>query len=284
MRATATAGRAVPPPAGARAGVRAEPAARRVRRGGALLIAAVLLALPGVPVLVWAFAERWPFPAVVPASWGLSGWDAAWAQGAGPAVLRSLALGLLVSAVATPLGALAGRALALHRVPWRRLVTLVLLAPIAVPPFAVVLGLGTLTLRAGVPGPVTLVAVLVTSAIPYTTYVMHAAYARYDHGFEEVARTLGAAPWDRLRRVQLPLVSPALLTAAFLAFLVAWGDYVLTLVLGAGRFVTIQQLLGATASGSGNASTVAVLALATGAPPVLLLGAVSLISRRRRNR
>ena len=258
-----------------------EPTRRRVARTAAIAIAVGVFVLPLIPVAVWAVADRWSYPAVVPSVWGLSGARAAWDQGIGTSAVQSLSLGVLVSALATPLGALAGRALALHRVRGRAFVTLALFAPIAVPPFAVVMGLATVALHLRIPGVVMLVAALVTAALPYTTYVMHAAYSRYDSGFDEVARTLGASGWARLRWVHLPLVEPALLTAAFLAFLVAWGDYVLTLVLGAGRIVTLQQLLGATAAGSGNEPTVAVLAVATAAPAVLMLVFVKGVQRWR---
>ncbi len=70
---------------------------------------------------------------------------------------------------------------------------------------------------------------LTVAALPYTTYVMRAAYSGYDHGYDEEARSLGATPRAVLLRVHLPLVAPALAAAAFLAFLVAWSDYVVTL-------------------------------------------------------
>lgn len=250
-----------------------------VLRGAGLLAVGVLLVAPLVPVLGWAFAERWPYPALVPTQWGIGGWSAAWGQGAGPVALRSLGLGLVVAAVATPTGAAAGRALALGRVPFARTVTALLFVPVAVPPFAVVMGLSTVSIRVGVPGAVAVVAVLAVAALPYTTYVMRAAYASYDTGYEDAARTLGASRRHVLRRVHLPLVAPAIATSAFLAFLVAWSDYVVTLVLGAGRTLTLPLLLGASAAGSGNDPTVAALALATIVPPALLLLAVTRLTR-----
>ena len=61
----------------------------------------------------------------------------------------------------------------------------------------------------------------------------------------------------------LPAVRSSILVAALLAFLVGWSDYVVTLLVGGGQLVTAPVLLGAAASGSGNDSTVAVMALAT---------------------
>lgn len=259
---------------------RVEPrGAVRARRGMGVLLG-LWFAVPVLPVLLWAFADRWPFPAVLPARWGLSGWVAAWDQGAGVAALHSLALGAVVAAIATPAGAAAGWALAVHRVPLSRWVTAALFVPVAVPPFAVVMGLSTVSLRAGIPGAVAVVAVLVVAALPYTTYVLRAAFASYDRSFEDAARTLGAPPVAVLG-VRLRLVVPALVASGFLAFLVGWSDYVVTLLLGGGRLVTLPLLLGASASGSGNDPTVAALALLTALPPLILLVAATRLSRRK---
>jgi putative spermidine/putrescine transport system permease protein len=262
-----------------RAQRRGAPAARRM--AGAVLIA--WFAVPMVPVVMWAVAARWPFPRVLPTRWGLDGWAVAWDQGAGPGALASLGLGLLVAAIAAPIGAAAAWALTSRPVRFDRLLTAVLLVPVGVPPFAVVMGLSTVSLRAGIPPFGAVVTVLVVAALPYTTYVMRAAYATYDRSVEDVARTLGAAPRTVLG-VRLRLVGPALAAAAFLAFLVGWSDYVVTLVLGAGRLVTLPLLLGASASGSGNDSTTAVLALLAAAPPTVLLVLATVLSRRRARR
>lgn len=265
-----------------RAPRRVEPAGRRLTRGAGLGAAALWMLAPMVPLVLWAVAERWSHPDAWPSSWGWSGWAGASVQGAGDAAMRSSVLGAVVAALATPAGAAAGRALALYRFRFSRLVALCLLVPVAVPPFAVVMGLSVVALRLGVPGAVGLVIVLVVAALPYTTYVMRAAYAGYDTGYEDEARSLGASPRAVLWRVHLPLVAPALATAAFLAFLVAWSDYIVTLLLGGGQLVTLPILVGALASGSGNDATVAAASVAAIAPPLVLLVATAALARRGR--
>ena len=69
----------------------------------------------------------------------------------------------------------------------------------------------------------------------------------------------------------LPAVRGSILVAALLAFLVGWSDYVVTLLVGGGQLVTGPVLLGAAASGSGNDSMVAAMAMATLLPPVVLV-------------
>jgi putative spermidine/putrescine transport system permease protein len=240
------------------------------------------LLLPLVPLVLWAAADRWTAPAVLPQAWGTAGLRDAVSAGAGPASLRSTVLGLVVAVLATPLGAMAGRALATSRVPLGGAVLAVLLSPLVLPPFAVALGLDVLLLRLRVPAPVGVVLLLTVAALPYTTVLMRAAYAAHDLGFEEEARTLGATVRQTVFHVQLPLLAPALAGAAFLAFLVGWSDYVVTLLVGGGQLVTLPLLVAAAATATGNEAQVAVLSLSSVLPPLVLLVAVGLVGRRGR--
>ncbi|MBC7725176.1 MAG: ABC transporter permease subunit, partial [Burkholderiaceae bacterium] len=217
--------------------------AGRVGRAVTATVLCVWFLLPFTPLLLWAVAERWSFPAVFPTQWGFGGLESAIAQGAVPAFGRSLLLGLVVAAVATPIGAMAARALTMGTVRWPRAIGVVLLAPIALPAFASVMGLNVVLLRAYVPPLVGLTLVLVVIALPYTTFAMRVAYAAHDIRYEEEARTLGASAWQVLWRVHIPLVAPALARAAFLAFLVGWSDYIVTVIIGGGSIVSLPLII-----------------------------------------
>lgn len=250
---------------------------RRVFRG--ILVGWFLV--PLVPLALWAFANRWPFPARFPQEFGFDGVRTALDSGAVHAALLSTALGVAVAAVATPVGALAARALASGRVVAPRLVQAMLLSPLVLPAFAVALGLDVVVLRLRVPGAAAVVVILAVAALPYTTTVMGLAFGAYDVAYEEEARTLGASRWTVALRIRLPLLAPAISGAAFLAFLVAWSDYVVTLLIGGGRLITLPMLVGSFAAGTGNESVVAVLSLAAILPPLILLIVVARFRGRR---
>ena len=109
---------------------------------------------------------------------------------------------------------------------------------------------------------------------------MRVALGAYDRGFDDEARTLGASRATVLLRVRIPLLAPALSGAAFLAFLVGWTDYVVTLLIGGGRVVSVPILVASSAAGTGNDSVVAVLSLAAIVPPLILLAVVARTARR----
>lgn len=256
---------------------------RRVVPVVGLVLALLWLAVPLAPVLVWAGAERWSYPDLLPSAWGVVGWRDAAAAGLPLALLRSLALGLAVAAVATPLGVMTGRVLGWRLTGRPRLVIALLLVPLVLPPFAVAMGLDVVLIRVGLPELVSVVLLLSVVAIPYTAYTSATAFARTSPELEAQARALGATPRQARLRVVLPAVRGSILVAALLAFLVGWSDYVVTLLVGGGQLVTAPVLLGAAASGAGNDAAVASMALATLVPPVVLVTVAALRIRGSRS-
>lgn len=239
------------------------------------LVLVLWLVLPLVPVALWAVAGTWRAPDVLPGSFGLEGIAALLSPQIGAALGTSLLLGLCVAAAATPLGLMGALAVrGLPRSPGRVLEA-VLLAPLAIPPFALVMGVNVVLLRLYTPAFLGTVLVLVVTAMPYTAFMFRSALASYDDRFDDVARSLGASGWQAVRHVRLPLLAGAAARAGFLAFLVGWGDYVTTLLVGGGQLRTLPLILASAASATGNEQFTAALSLAVVVPPLLLLAALT---------
>lgn len=247
---------------------------------GSLLV--LWIVLPLVPVFLWSIAGQWRAPAILPSSYSFQAFTALATSEVAGAAASSLFLGLGVAAIAMPLGYLG--AIAVRGLPARsgRVVDLVLLAPLAIPPFALVMGINVALLRLYIPPSAGVLLVLVVTALPYTAFMFRSALAGYDHRFEEVARTLGASSSQAARNVRYPLLASAAARAFFLAFLVGWGDYIATLLIGGGQLRTLPMLLGSAASATGNEQLTAALALAIIVPPLVLLAGLALPARMRR--
>jgi putative spermidine/putrescine transport system permease protein len=226
---------------------------------GAMLV--VWLILPLVPLVIWSFARGWRFPSLLPGEWSLQAWDFALSGRSG--ILESLGLTLLIATLATGLsvvvGVPAGRALGLYRFRGKAVVELVILAPIIVPGVAVALGLHSVFLQLGLTNSLLgVVLVHLIPTLPYMTLVMAGVFAAYDPAVEQQARSLGASPWQTFRHVTLPAVLPGIVVGALFAFLVSWSQYVLTLLIGGGRVITLPLLLFNFASAGRNDLTGAV--------------------------
>jgi iron(III) transport system permease protein len=67
--------------------------------------------------------------------------------------------------------------------------------------------------------------------LPITSRAISAGLRALDRSLDEAAATLGAGRWRTLRRVTLPLLRPALVAGASLAFVTAFGDFVTSIML-----------------------------------------------------
>lgn len=248
-----------------------------------LWLAIVGLLLPLVPLVGWAFAGRWRYPALVPQQASARGIRLL--TDPRTQVVHGLALstgiGAAVAVLAVAVGLPAGRAIGTYRFRGRRAVQFLLLAPVIVPGLAVTLGLQVFFVRYGLADTVAgVVAVQLMPTVPYAATLLGAGFANLDLDYERQARALGAGPVRVLLFVTLPLLRPVLVTAALFAFLISWSEYVLTLLVGGGQVQTLPLLLFA-AINSSDTTAAAALSLLVIVPPLLAVAASARVLARR---
>lgn len=211
---------------------------------GVLLAAIVLLF---VPLVLWSFSERWFFPDLFPQAWGLRAWhylfDTAGSQMA-RSLFQSLGLSVTVAAISVAVGYPAGRVLGMYTFPGKNYFAVLLILPVIVPPLCVAMGLQLWFLRLGLAETfVGVVLVHLTTCLPYAVYVMWGVFTQYNPEFEGQARTLGASIWSVVTKVMLPMTSTGVMVAFVFCFLLSWSQYVSTLIIGGGRFITLPIML-----------------------------------------
>jgi thiamine transport system permease protein len=89
----------------------------------------------------------------------------------------------------------------------------------------------------------TLAAILIAHVFYNTTIVLRMVgdfWSHLDPRLEQAARVLGASYWQTLRMVTLPLLLPAIITAALLVFIFDFTSFGVILVLGGPRFTTLE--------------------------------------------
>jgi spermidine/putrescine transport system permease protein len=180
------------------------------------------------------------------------------------ALKHTLLLAVICVAVATPLGV----ALALGLQRWRGrgsgTVNTLMLLPLVTP--ELVLGVALLLLFLQVFSTIGLGTTAqaigqVTFAISYVVVIVRGRLVSIGREYEEAAADLGAPARDRLFRVLLPLLMPAILASAGVVFALSIDDFVITQYLSSdASTTTVSMLLYATARG---APTPALNALAT---------------------
>jgi spermidine/putrescine transport system permease protein len=143
---------------------------------------------------------------------------------------HTLVLGVLTTVVAVPLGV--AFALGLDRwhgrLPTAANVTVVL--SFVIPEIVLGAGLLFMITQLAVPfrlGTTAQVVGLVTYQISYPVVIVRARLLTIGKHYEEAARDLGASPWQALRRVLLPMLTPAVFASAVLVFADVIDDFVL---------------------------------------------------------
>ena len=249
-----------------------------------------LIALPVILLLLWTVV--YPNAAVIAGSFenGLGHWRE---FAASPADREALWTSLVISvasvfaslAIGVPLAFLLGR----FEFPGRRLLRAVATLPAALPPLV---GVIAFLFLYGESGLVTRVVqrVLGMAEAPwrlkgvgaivfvhaYTMYVyvflfVSAGLERFDATLDEAASGLGANTWQRLRRVTLPLLMPAVAGSALLVFMNALGSFSAPYVFGGGLRVLSTQILASKTNGAMGLAYVETTVLALSAIAGLVL-------------
>jgi spermidine/putrescine transport system permease protein len=146
------------------------------------------------------------------------------------AAMNSLWIGLISTAAATAMGTLAAYAMWKRRAGWLEgSLYLSLITPEVVTGVSLLAfyqwAFRYLDLRLGMH---TVILAHIAFSLAYVVVVVIARLRTMDATLEEAALDLGATPFEAFRRVTLPQLTPAIGTAALLAFAISFDDYVIT--------------------------------------------------------
>ena len=207
---------------------------------------AIVLA-PLAVIAVWACADRWPWPDLLPESFSLRGIEQALFSkgGEGIAVMgESVAIALATAVVATAVAALAARAICVHRWVGRSAFSFLLVVPFLIPSTVFAMGVQVLFIRAGIARTVAgVVLVHAIVALPYAVTIMTDVTRAVGTRLEEASRTLGAGPMRTFFAVTLPALMPGILSAMSMSYILSFSQYFLTLLIGGGAVRTFATVM-----------------------------------------
>jgi len=150
------------------------------------------------------------------------------------ALINSVGIALIATAIAVLLGAMAAYAIARLNFPGKRLLVGSALLITMFPAISLVTPLFEIERAVGLfdtwPG---LILPYITFALPLAIYTLSAFFREIPWDLEKAAKMDGATPAQAFRRIIVPLAAPGLVTAAILVFIFAWNDLLLALSLTA---------------------------------------------------
>ena len=212
----------------------------RVARGllstYALLIY-VFLFFPIVLLVLFSFnANRYgTFP--------ITGWTLTWYRQAfddyqvHDAVATTVKVALQVTLISTVVGTCAAFPLVRSRLPFREGIRIIFILPIMIP--GLLIGVSLLVLFTGTfhwtLSPETAVVGQAVYTTPFVILLVAARLQGFDTALERAAADLGANAFQRLRRVVLPLILPAIFAGALFAFTLSLDEFIITYFLIGGH-------------------------------------------------
>lgn len=146
----------------------------------------------------------------------------------------SFIVAVSAAAIALAIGTLAGYGLARFRYQrWKnRDVAMWILSQRFLPPAATVIPFFLMMRKFGlIDTPLALILVNVTFTIPFTVMILRDAFGELPLELEESALVDGCTPFQTLVWIALPLVAPALVSAAIISFAFTWNEFLFAFIL-----------------------------------------------------
>ena len=233
-------------------------------------------------VVVDSFGTRW-FATWLPEGWTAKWYSEAWGEFALGRVLTTTAqVALAVVVISVVVGVPASYALARREFPGKKLLMLLFVLPILVPPITYGIPLATVLYKFGLAGTLTgvILANLVPS-IPFVVLTMTPFIEQIDPKIEAAARMCGAKTMSVFTRVLGPLLLPGLLAASILVLVRTVGMFELTFLTAGPDSTTLVVALYNSVFAAGiraNQSVDAMATIYTGSMLVLLVIALRFVN------
>jgi spermidine/putrescine transport system permease protein len=147
------------------------------------------------------------------------------------ALWNSLLVGAVSAALSCFLGFLAAYGLARYPMRASGAIQWLLVAPLSVS--YLIIGMGLLITFKTMGIPKSLLAVIIGHVVinlPLAFAVIYSQMGEHHANLERAARDLGAAEWQVLVMITLPLLWPALLASFFLSFTLSWDEFIIALL------------------------------------------------------
>lgn len=166
------------------------------------------------------------------ASWS-AWWSDTWNNGQWIRAARnSFTIAIASTLIATILGTLAALGLSQSTMPYRSLITSILISPMIVP--LVITATGMFFFYSDIGLAKTYWGVIlahVTLGVPFVIITVTATLVGFDRSLIRASQNLGASGWMTFRRVIMPLIAPGMISGALFAFITSLDEIVAVLFL-----------------------------------------------------
>ena len=176
-----------------------------------------------------AYSTRWYVEIFTDLKWTLS-------------IQNSFIIGIAAAIVATILGTIAAVGLASPVMPFKRLITALLISPMIVPLIIIAAGMFFFYSRFNLVGTYTgLIIAHAALGVPFVIITVTATLAGFDRSLYNAAVGMGASPTRAFWDITVPLIRPGVISGGLFAFVTSFDEVVLVLFLAGPEQRTIPR-------------------------------------------
>ncbi|MBV1903215.1 MAG: ABC transporter permease [Marinosulfonomonas sp.] len=158
------------------------------------------------------------------------------------AIRNSFVVGIAAALIATTLGTLAAVGLSSPWMPYKRLITALLLSPMIVPLIIIAAGMFFFYTRFNLVGTFTgLIIAHAALGVPFVIITVTATLSGFDRSLFVAGLSLGASPLKVFWDVVIPLIRPGVISGGLFAFVTSFDEVVLVLFLAGPEQRTIPR-------------------------------------------
>ncbi|MFO1444217.1 ABC transporter permease subunit [Bacillus sp. Bva_UNVM-123] len=204
------------------------------------------LLIPLIVIVIWSFTKIWPWPEILPSSFGIRGWAYFFEPSSKSisTLLFSIWLSFVVTLVTLAMTIPAAKALAFYQFKGKKLIEILVFAPVIVPTVTVAMGIHIQFIKMGLANTfIGVVLIHLIPCIPYTIRILQSVFEIVGEKMEIQAKVLGARPYQAFLHVTFPMILPGIISAGSMAFIVSFSQYFLTFLIGGGRVITFSMLM-----------------------------------------
>lgn len=200
-----------------------------------------LLVIPTILMLLWSVANWWPWPDLLPKEVGLRGYRAyIKTRGNLKVLVQSLALSFVATLITLLISMPAAKAMGQMNFKGKKLVDMIIMLPLIAPTVSIATGIHILFIKAGLANTFLGVVVIhIFPCLPYGIRILQSAYHAMGDSLQLQARNLGSTGIKTFLFITIPMLSPALVSAFGMIFIISYSQYLLTLLIGGGRILTL---------------------------------------------
>lgn len=160
------------------------------------------------------------------------------------AIRNSFFIGICATIIATVLGTLAAVGMTSRYMPFKNLITALMLSPMIVPLIIMAAGMFFFYTRYNIAG--TFIGIIMAHSalgIPFVMISVTATLSGFDNALYQAGLSLGARPLRAFRDVTLPLIRPGVISGALFAFVTSFDEVVIVIFLaGPGQRTIPRQM------------------------------------------